>query len=635
MTKRKRVPALMAKKGVFCSSASRFVVTTALVLLTLAVFGDAGSAQEKVWRHGLSLFGPVKYPADFSHFDYVNPDAPKGGAVRLNAIGTFDSLNPFTFRGRSAGGVVLSYDTLLATSFDEPSSEYGLLAEAVSYPDDYSSVTYRLRAEARWHDGTPVSVEDVIFSLDALKRAHPFYAAYYKNVVKAEQTGEREVTFTFDQKGNRELPQITGQLRILPKHWWTATDASGHQRDITQTSLEPPLGSGPYKILDVKPGRSITLKRVADYWGKDLPVNVGQNNFAELRFEYFRDDTVALEAFKGDQYDWRTESSAKNWATAYDFPAAADGRVILEKFQTNNGDGMQAFAFNLRRPKFQDPRVREAFNYAFDFEWANKNLFYGQYARTGSFFSNSELAASDLPDGLELEILNSVKDQVPADAFTREYKNPVSEDVRDQRNNLRAARELLQQTGWSIKGGELVNTRTGEAMEVEFLLVSPAFERVVLPYIQNLKRLGIKASVRTVDSSQYQNRLDNFDFDIVVSSWGQSLSPGNEQRDMWGSEAADRQGSRNLVGIKNPAVDKLIDRIIFAKDRETLVAATRALDRVLLWNHYVVPQWHSPFDRTARWDRFGHPATLPDFSVGFPNIWWWDTARAAATAAKK
>lgn len=617
------------------------VLVIGLAIMAALAGLPGAAAQDGSWRHGLSLFGELKYAPGFAHFDYVNPQAPKGGTARFYSIGTFDSLNPFTFKGRTAGLLGQVYETLMTTSFDEPSSEYVLLADGVSYPMDYSSVTYRLNAKARWHDGAAVSVEDVIFSLQQLKKSHPFYSAYYKNVIKAEKTGEREVTFKFDQAGNRELPQITGQLPILPKHWWSAQGPDGTARNVGESTLEKPLGSGPYRVGDVKPGRSITIERVADYWGQDLPVNVGQNNFDKLRMEYFRDDTIALEAFKADQYDWRPETSAKNWATAYDtmhmrgFQAAKSGRVVLDKFHLENVETMQGFAFNIRREKFQDPRVRRAFNYAFDFEWANRTLFYGQYVRTNSYFANSDLAATGLPGAKELERLEPIKDQVPPEVFTHEYENPVSAKPQDQRANLRTANKLLRDAGWEIKGGALVNAKTGVPMEVEFLLVSPNFERIVLPYVQKLERLGVKASVRTVDASQYQNRLDRSDFDIVVASWRQSLSPGNEQRDFWGSEAAERAGSRNLVGIKNPAIDHLINKIIFAKDREALVAATRALDRVLLWNHYVVPQWHIPYERIARWDRFGKPKTLPAHSIGFPTIWWWDKAKAAEVTAKK
>lgn len=599
-------------------------------ILALATAPVAGAqAQDGEWRHGLSLFGDVKYPPGFEHFEYVNPDAPKGGTFRQSSIGTFDTLNPFNIKGTPAAGSALIYDSLMTTSLDEPSTEYGQIAEAVKYPEDYSSVTFRLRPEARWHDGQPVTVEDVIWSFETLKKTHPFYNAYYRNVVSAEKSGDNEVTFRFDQAGNRELPQITGQLYVLPRHYWEGTDASGNKRDFAASTLEPPLGSGPYRIKSVQPGRSISYERVPDHWGADLPVNLGQNNFDEMRYEYFRDMTVALEAFKADQFDFRSENSAKRWATGYDFPAVQRGDVILQEFETENAEPMQGFIFNLRRPKFQDPRVRQAFNYAFDFEWLNTNIFYGQYQRTGSYFENSDLAAAGLPEGKELEILEKVRDQVPPEVFTTVYENPVGGDTRKQRENLRKATQLLKEAGWEVRNGVLVNGQTGEPFTVEFLNDQPDSERVIAPYIQNLGKLGIKASIRTVDTSQYQNRMDNFDFDMTTDMFPQSLSPGNEQRDFWGSEAADAQASRNTIGIKNPAVDTLIDEIIFARDRETLIAAAKALDRVLLWNHYLVPEFYTPVIRTARWNRFGLPEIQPDFGIS-PATWWWDAEKAAA-----
>lgn len=595
----------------------------------------AVASEEGEWRHGLSLFGELKYPPDFKHYEYVNPNAPKGGRVRLFAIGTFDSLNPYTFKGQPAGFIGQTNDSLMAGAADEPSSEYGLVAEAVTYPADFARVTYRLQPEARFHDGRPATAEDVIWSMTALKEAHPFYNFYYQNVEKAEQTGEREVTFVFTQTGNRELPQIVGQLPVLPKHWWTGTTEDGRQRSIAETTLEPPLGSGAYRVDRVNRGREITFRRVEDYWARDLPVNVGQNNFDEISLIYFRDQTVALEAFKSDQYDWRLESSAKDWATGYDFPAVKRGQVVLEEITLKNSEGMQAFAFNTRRPKFADPRVRLAFNYAFDFDWANTNLFYGQYVRTASYFSNSELAATGLPGPEELAILEKVKGQIPPEVFSAEFSNPVNETPQHKRKNLRAAAKLLNDAGWTLSGGRVLRNERGETLDVEFLLASPTFERIVLPYAQDLELLGIRPAVRTIDSAQYERRIQTFDFDVVVANWAQSLSPGNEQRDFWGSEAADRPGSRNLIGIKDRAVDYLIDRIIYANDRDDLVAATKALDRVLLWNHFVVPTWHIPYERTARWDRFGRPEKLPDYAVGFPTIWWWDEEKAAMIAAAK
>ncbi len=598
-------------------------------MLGLRIIGV--SAQETsglIWRHGLSLFGDLKYPANFTHFDYVKPDAPKGGRVRLYALGSFDSLNPFTFKGEAAGAVSTIYDRLIKPALDEPASEYGLIAEAVAYPEDRAFVSYRLRKEARFHDGSPITPEDVIWSMENLRKAHPFYAFYYSNIVRVEQTGEREVRFIFSTKGNRELPQITGQMPVLPKHWWTAIGKDGKPRDLSKPTLEVPLGSAAYRIKSFKPGETVLLERVRDYWGQNLPVNVGYDNFDEIEIIYFRDDTVALEAFKADEYDWRNENNSKNWATAYDFPAVKRGDVVLEKFHLKNSQGMQAFVFNLRRKKFQDKRVREAFNLAFDFEWANRNLFYGQYTRTNSFFSNSELAAKGLPGPDELKVLETVKDKVPSEVFAKEYRNPVNANPSQKRKNLRLAYRLLQEAGWKPGPDGVLRNAAGERFTVEFLLVSPAFERIVLPYARTLKRLGIQARVRTIDSAQYERRVKNFDFDIIVASWGQSLSPGNEQRNYWGSAAADRPGSRNYAGIKDPAVDYLIERIIFAKSRKELIAATRALDRVLLWNFYVVPMWHITYERTARWNRFGKPAKIPDYSVGFPDIWWWDEKKA-------
>ncbi|MGC1464948.1 MAG: extracellular solute-binding protein [Pseudolabrys sp.] len=611
-------------------SAAAFFAAPALG--TLGLPSAARAADDKKWQHGLSLFGEMRYPAGFKNFDYVNPSAPKGGTVRQIAFGTFDNFNTVVsgVKGQLANGTELVNETLMTPALDEVSTEYGLLAESASHPDDHSSVTYRLRAAARWQDGKPVTPEDVIYSLDVFKKNSPQLAAYYRHVVKAEKTGERDVTFTFDGPGNRELPHIVGQLTVLPKHWWEGTDKSGKKREITQTTLEPPLGSGAYRLKEFVPGRSLVYERVKDHWGDGVNVNVGANNFDYIRFDYFRDSTVALEAFKADQVDWRTENSAKSWATAYDFPAVREKRVVLEEFPIRNFGVMQAFAFNIRRDKFKDPLVRRAFNFAFDFEEMNKQIFFGQYKRVASYFEGTELASSGIPAGQELEILNTVRDLVPADLFTKPYTNPVGGNQQNVRNNLREALKLLRQAGYEVKNTHLVNTGTNERMTVELLVEEPAFERVMLFYKPSLERLGIAVSVRTVDSAQYENRMRQWDFDIVIASWGESLSPGNEQRGFWGSRAADQPGSRNLVGIKNPAVDKLIERVIFAKDRGELVAATHALDRVLLWNFYVVPQWTYGKVRSARWDRFGHPETLPKYGLsGFPSIWWWDAQKAA------
>jgi len=605
-----------------------------------AIGARAASAQPAAptWRHGLSLFGDLRYPADFKHFEYVNPAAPKGGTVRMGVIGqTFDNFNAVVagVKGNLGAGVQLLYDTLITEALDEVSTEYGLLAEAVSFPEDFASVTYRLRANAKWHDGKPVTPADVIFSFEAFKKYDPQLSAYYQHVTKAEKTGERDITFAFDQTGNRELPLIVGQINVMPKHYWEGTDKSGKKRDIGATTLEPPLGNGAYRVKEFVPGRSIIYERVPNYWGKDINVNIGRDNFEQIRFEYFRDATVALEALKADQLDWRTENSAKSWATAYDFPAIKDKRVLLEEFPIRNVGVMQAFAFNTRRDKFKDPRVRRAFNYAFDFEEMNKQLFYGTYKRIASYFEGTELAARDLPQGDELKILESVRDKVPPEVFTTPYSNPVGGNSDNVRNNLREAVRLLKDAGFDVRDKKLVDTKNGEAFRVEFLVENPNTERFVLFYKPSLERLGIDVTVRTVDDAQYANRERNWDFDIVVGNWGESLSPGNEQRGFWGSPAADQPGSRNLVGIKNPAVDTLIDRVIFAKNREELVAATKALDRVLLWNHYVVPQFTYDKVRTARWDRFGRPEKMPTYGRGaFPTIWWWDGDKASKTGTR-
>ncbi|MFZ0426055.1 MAG: extracellular solute-binding protein [Xanthobacteraceae bacterium] len=591
-------------------------------------------AQGKKWLHGISLYGELKYPSGFKQFDYVNAKAPKGGIARLVAIGTFDNFNSIVagVKGSLAAGTDLFSETLAVGSLDEISSAYGLIAEAVSYPADFSSASYRLRAEAKWHDGTPITPDDVIFSFDASKKYSPQQASYFRHVTKVEKTGDREVTFTFDGPGNHELPQIIGQLSVLSKAWWEGTDSNGKQRDVGATTLEPPLCSGPYRIKDFAAGRNIVYERVKDYWGNAVNVNVGTGNFDELHFEYFRDTTVALEAFKANTVDWRTENSAKNWATAYDFPAVADKRVIREEFPIRNIGVMQAFAFNIRREKFANPRVRLAFNYAFDFEEMNKQIFFGQYKRIASYFEGTELAATGVPTGRELELLETVRDKVPPEVFKKAYINPVNGNPEALRNNLREAVRLFKEAGYEVRDQQMVNSKTGEPFTVEFLAEDPNFERVFLFYKPSLDRLGLSVTVRTVDEAQYVNRLRGWDFDIITYGWSETLTPGNEQRGYWGSQAADQAGTDNVIGIKNPAVDAMIDQIVFAKNRTDLEAATRALDRILLWNFYVVPQWSYPFVRTARWDRFGHPEPMPKYGrAAFPTVWWWDAEKAAKT----
>jgi microcin C transport system substrate-binding protein len=623
----------------------RSILRTGTLAALFPVFGQAplpatsarAQRSEQQWRPGLSLFGELKYRPGFRHFDYVNPQSPKGGVVRLVALGTFDNFNQAIagVRGLFAAGAGTICDTLMVPSLDEASAHYGLIADAVSHPPNFASASFRLRAGARHHDGTPITVEDVIYSFEAYKKYNPFIGAFFRSVVKVDQSGERKVTFSFDSLGNREMPMILGQLRILPKHWWEGTDASGEKRDIGATTLEPPLGNGAYRIKEFVPGRTVVYERVKDYWAKDLNVNIGRDNFDEIRYEYFRDPTVALETFKAGHSDWRIENSAKSWATAYDFPAVKDKQVILEEFPQRDRGMMRAFAFNTRRDNFKDARVRRAFNFAFDFEKMNRQFFFGQYRRVNSYFEGTELACSGLPHREELKILEPLRDKVPPEVFTTPYANPVGGTSENVRMNLREGMRLMREAGYEVRDLKQVNVRTGEVLSVEVLSVTSdplGAERLILFYKPYLVRLGIDVSVRSVDDVQHKNRLRDFDFDIIIATWPQSLSPGNEQRDLWSSRAADTPGSRNYVGIKNPAVDALIERVIFAKSRSELVAATRALDRVLLWNHYVVPQFTDDKVRAARWDRFGRPAPLPEYGgSGFPTVWWWDAKRGAKT----
>jgi microcin C transport system substrate-binding protein len=579
--------------------------------------------------HGIAMHGDLKYGPAFASFDYVNPKAPRGGRLKQAAVGTFDSFNPFIVRGNPAAGIGQLYDTLMTSSADEPFSEYGLLAEKIEVPQDRSWVAFTLRPEARWHDGEPVTPEDVIFSFETLRtKGQPFYRAYYGNVEKVEKTGPRTVKFSFKPGENRELPLILGQLNVLPKHWWES-------REFDKTSLDKPLGSGPYRIESFEPGRRIVYERVEDYWGAKLPVNVGRNNFDEIEVDYYRDDTVELEAFKAGEYDFRPENSAKAWATAYDVPALKTGLMKKEAIPNKRPVGMQAWAFNTRRKPFDDPRVREALGWAFDFEWSNQNLFHGQYKRTRSFFDNSELAATGLPSAAELAVLEPFRGRIPEQVFTTEYQPPKTDGSGDARQNLRKAAELLAQAGWKVdpKTRKLVNA-DGKEMRFTILLVSPLFERIALPFVKNLERLGITADVRTVDSAQYRRLLDEFDYDVIVANWPQSNSPGNEQRSFWGSAAAALQGSQNYLGIADPTVDALIEAVIAAPDRDALVARTRALDRVLQWGQWVIPQWHIADDRVAYWDKFGRPAVVPDQGVQI-DTWWIDPEKAKSLEARQ
>ena len=593
-------------------------------------------AQDKVWHHGGSLIGEPKYPEGFKQFDYVNPDAPIGGTVRLSDMGGFDTFNPLLPEGEMATGLGLVYETLTTPSLDETSTTYGNLAEAFSYPDDYSSVTFRMNPRARWADGEPVTTDDVVWSFNKAIELSPNQANYYANVKSAEITAPSEVTFTFDQTGNRELPQIMGQLLVLPQHWWEGTGPDGKPRDIGHSTLEPPLGSGPYKLASFSAGRSVTYERDPNYWALTEPFNIGQNNFETIRYEFFRDTTAQFEGFKGDEFDWWDENLALRWQNDYNFPAVQEGRVIKETFENpyRSSGVMVGFVPNLRKPMFQSQALREAMLYAFDFEELDKLRFFGQYDRINSFFYGTEFASSGLPQGEELEILESVKDKVPASVFTTEFKNPVNGDPTKLRQSLRTANEILTKAGYTLNGNQLVDP-SGQPVAFEILLNGPTIEPIAAAFQTNLKRLGMNVSIRSVDSPQYIERVQNRDFDMIYTGWSQSLSPGNEQRFFWGSASADQADSSNYAGIKDPGIDALIDKIIFADDRETLIAATHALDRVLLAHNFVTPSYTLRRARIARWDRFSHPDELPEFSIGFPTIWWWDEAKAAKTGAAK
>ena len=594
-----------------------FTTLVALLLIAGALPAPpVGAAAAGRPAHGLSMYGDLKYAPGFAHFEYVDPRAPKGGAVTLPAVGTFDSLNPFILRGVPAAGLGQVFDTLMVSSADEAFTEYGLVAETVETPADRSWVAFTLRPQARFHDGRPITVEDVIWTFETLRaHGHPFYRSYYAHVARVEAAGPRRVRFTFKGGTNRELPLIVGQMPVLPKAWWAG-------RDFAKTTLEPPLGSGPYRVEAVDPGRSITYRRVENYWAAELPVNVGRFNFDAIRYDYYRDGTVALEAFKAGAYHFRRENSAKNWATGYDVPAVRQGRIRKEQIPNEIPTGMQGFAYNTRREVFGDPRVRQALAHAFDFEWTNMHLFYGAYTRTASYFSNSELAARGLPTEAEQEALAPFRERVPAAVFAEAYR-PPSTDPGGLRPNLVRALRLLEDAGWVVRDLRLVHAATGRPLAFEVLIDDPTWERIALPFVKNLERLGVAARIRTVDSAQYEYRLKHFDFDMTVAVFPQSLSPGNEQADYWSREAARTPGSRNLAGVSDPVVDELIAQLIAAPDRPALVARTRALDRVLLHGHYVIPHWHITAFRVGYWDRFGRPATPPKYQLGF-DTWWVD-----------
>ncbi len=597
-----------------------------LVLMILVAFPSLAAAQTHVQEtiiesHGLSMFGDLHYPSGFKHFDYVNPNAPKGGKVRHYALGSFDSLNPFILKGSPAQMVGATWDSLLVQSRDEAFSAYGLVAEKIRYPENRKWVEFILRKEARWHDGKPLTADDVMFTVETLKQhGHPLYRTLLKEVSRIDILSAYHIRFYFGQYANRELPLIVGTLPILPKHYFA-------NRAFDKSTNEPILGSGPYRVSKVELGRSLHLQRFADYWGRDLPVQRGRHNFDDIIYDYYRDMTVAIEAFKAGKYDFRQESIAKIWAKAYNIDAVRDGRIVKEEIPHRIPQGMQAFILNLRNPIFQDLRVRKALNLAFDFEWENKTLFYNAYTRLDSYFANSEFSsAATLPSKEEQTLLAPFIKQLPNELWTMPFVHFKTDGSGyGVRTSLVQAASLLKQAGYELKGQELVHQQTGRNLKIEFLVDQPAFERVIAPYVRNLKKLGIEATIRTIDSAQYEKRLQQFDYDVVVDTFAQSPSPGNEQLNYWHSSKADIPGTRNLLGLKSPVIDHIVEQLIRAQTKEQLITATRALDRVLLWNYYVIPNWYSASFRVLYWSYIKRPALNPPYGLAL-ETWWYEAA---------
>ncbi len=597
-----------------------------MILVGLVVCAPSSTRAESSHAqpsHAMTMHGIPKYKAAFTHVEYVNPDAPKGGVLKQHVIGTFDSVNPFIVKGTVAGGLTylgqsLTYDSLMARSYDEPFSLYCLVCETVERDPENMQVAFNIRKEAKWHDGMPITAADVVFSFDTfMKHGTPFFKAYYGDVKEAKAEEMRRVVFTFKHNQNAELPLIIGELSIIPKHYW-----ENPAHDFTKSSLTPPVSSGAYKIETVKPGKKISYVRIKDYWAKDLPINKGTYNFDRIEFDYYRDTNVALEAFFAGEYDYRLENIAKLWESAYDALPVKDGRITKAELPHARPQGLQGFLYNIRRPVFQDIAVRKALAYAFDFEWSNRQFAYGKYTRAKSYFSNSDLASSGLPSGRELEILEAFRGRIPEDVFTTKYAPPVTDGSGNNRKNLRTGIKLLENSGW-IMGVDGVREKDGVKLRFEIIDSNPQFERWVLPMIKNLKRMGVEANFRVVDSTQYQNRMNDFDFDMTISGFGQSNSPGNEQREFWGSEKANMQGSRNYIGIKDPVIDELIEQLIQAESREDLLAYTHALDRILLAGHYLIPQWYINHWRLAWWNYLKKPSKLSPLSPAVTKTWWY------------
>ncbi|MGI9523139.1 MAG: extracellular solute-binding protein [Hyphomicrobiaceae bacterium] len=605
-------------------------VVSAIAVSAIAVLGSIvaspSHAVDGVRRHGLSTFGELKYGEDFKHFEYVNPNAPKGGRLSTtptSGSASFDSFNPFILKGDSAAGLGLLFDSLVARSGDEIDAAYGLVAHSVSVAKDKNSVTFYMRPEAQFSDGSPVTASDVVFSFNILKeKGHPQYRFLLRDVVKAEAIDPHTVQYTFKGMLVRDLPLTVGGLEILSKAYYENVD-------FTKTTLdEAPLGSGPYALADHKSNAYVSYRRREDYWAKDLPVNVGQNNFDEIRYNYFKDRTAGFIAFSGGEYDLREEFTSKRWATEYTFPAVKDGKVKLETLPDANPSGTQGWFFNSRRKHFSDPRVRRALGYAFDFEWSNKNLFYGLYDRTGSYFENSDLKASGKPSPEELKLLEPFRDKLPPSVFEAVERPPISDGSGRDRKLLRTADRLLREAGFSMKGGKRIDA-AGRQMTIEFIRFVPAFDRIIAPFIKNLKALGINAQIRPVDPAQYERRRKSFDYDTVTTRYVMSKTPGVELRNMFSSGSANTEGSFNLAGINDPVVDSLIEKVISSTTRQELASAVSALDRVLIANYYWVPHWYKASHNIAYWDKFSRPKTKPKFSRGILSTWWYDAEKAA------
>jgi len=598
------------------------------LLLVSPVFSVAADVTK---AHGIALHGEPKYPADFQHFDYVNPDAPKSGSVRLMGSGTFDTLNPYTLKGISPfmspgfskwGVFELNEPLMVGTgnyspSGDEAQTAYGLIAESIEYPTDRSWAIFKLRPEARFHDGRAITVEDVIFSFHTLiEHGHPRFAQAFQDVAKVEKLAQGRVKFTFKPGDTRALPLRVGELPVLSKAFWQG-------QDFEKSLLEPPLGSGPYRLTSFEPGRRVVFERVKDYWGKDLPVNQGRYNFDQVSFDYYRDLHVAFEAFKSNEFDVYREYISSNWATGYDFPALQQGRVKKLEIDHSIPTGYQAFFFNTRREIFNDVRVREAIGLMFDFEWLNRSLFFNAYARNKSFFPNTELAANGLPSVEELALLEPYREQLPTALFTNAFKPPVTNGKGILRQQQRQALKLLKEAGWKLKNNQMTHLQSGETLSFEVLFDQPSFAKVLLPFKRNLERIGIDMRLRNIDRTQFKNRVNHFDFDMIVEVLVHGLSPSYELNLYFHSEQANTPGALNYSGVRHPVIDELVDKIIGAPSRQQLLNASRALDRVLLWHHYTIPQYHLSYHRIAHWNKFGRPAISPPYTFNFRD-WWID-----------